>query len=125
MLTQNDPISFLATRDAVASRSFYEQVLGLQLVADEPFALVFNLNGHMLRIARSNELVPARHTVLGWHVDDIEAKVKDLQGRGVTFTRFEGLPQDGLGIWQSPSGARIAWFRDPDGNNLSLTEFPG
>jgi catechol 2,3-dioxygenase-like lactoylglutathione lyase family enzyme len=107
------------------SREFYERTLGLKLVADEPFALVFDLNGHMLRIARTNELNPAKHTVLGWHVGDVAAKVRELMARGVTFERFERLPQDTLGIWTSPSGAKIAWFKDPDGNNLSLTEFSG
>jgi catechol 2,3-dioxygenase-like lactoylglutathione lyase family enzyme len=125
MLTQNEAISFIATRDATASRAFYEGTLGLRLVSDEPFALVFDLSGHMLRIAKTNDLAPASHTVLGWHVDTIAGKVKELTARGVTFERFERLPQDALGIWTSPSGAKVAWFRDPDGNNLSLTEFPG
>ena len=125
MLTQNEAISFIATRDATVSREFYESTLGLKLVADEPFALVFDLSGHMLRIAKTNDLNPAKHTVLGWHVGDISAKVRELMARGVTFERFERLPQDTLGIWTSPSGAKIAWFKDPDGNNLSLTEFPG
>jgi catechol 2,3-dioxygenase-like lactoylglutathione lyase family enzyme len=125
VLTRNDAISFVATRDATAARTFYEGVLGLKLVSDEHFALVFDLNGHMLRIARTNELAPARHTVLGWHVDDIAGKVRDLHARGVFFQRFEGMSQDALGIWTSPSGAKVAWFKDPDGNNLSLTQFSG
>ena len=124
MLTQNEAISFIATRDAAASRAFYEGTLGLHLVSDEPFALVFDLNGHMLRIAKTNDLATAKHTVLGWHVGDIATKVSELVARGVTFERFERLPQDALGIWSSPSGAKVAWFKDPDGNNLSLTEFP-
>ena len=78
----------------------------------------------MLRIAKTKDLATAKHTVLGWRVGDVTAKVKELVGRGVTFETFEGLPQDELGIWESPSGDQVAWFKDPDGNRLSLTEFP-
>lgn len=123
MLTNNNAISFVATRDAGAARSFYEDTLGLRLVADEHFALVFDVNGRMLRIAKADELIPAAHTVLGWEVADIYSSVKELQARGVAFLRFDGMPQDALGIWTSPSGAKVAWFKDPDGNNLSLTQF--
>jgi catechol 2,3-dioxygenase-like lactoylglutathione lyase family enzyme len=124
VLTYNNAISFIATRDASTARVFYEGTLGLRLVADEHFALVFNVNGRMLRIAKTETLSPAAHTVLGWEVENIEAKVKDLTERGVMFLRFESMPQDVNGIWTSPSGAQVAWFKDPDGNNLSLTQFP-
>jgi hypothetical protein len=77
----------------------------------------------MLRIAKVETLSPAAHTVLGWEVDAIEAQVRELAARGVVFLRFDGMPQDENGIWTSPSGARVAWFKDPDGNNLSLTQF--
>jgi catechol 2,3-dioxygenase-like lactoylglutathione lyase family enzyme len=123
MLRDNEAIYFLATTDVVASRGFYEGTLGLRLVADEHFALVFDLGGRMLRIAKAQELIPARHTVLGWKVDDIAAKVNELSKRGVIFERFEGMPQDELGIWVSPTGAKVAWFKDPIGNALSLTQF--
>lgn len=123
MLTHNDSVSFVATLDAATSRVFYEETLGLKLIADEHFALVFDLNGHMLRIAKVNELVPANHTILGWHVAEIANAVQDLVARGVIFERFEGMPQDKFGIWASPSGAKVAWFKDPDGNSLSLTQF--
>jgi catechol 2,3-dioxygenase-like lactoylglutathione lyase family enzyme len=123
MLTNNDSVSFVATLDAAVSRAFYEDSLGLKLVSDEHFALVFDLNGHMLRIAKVDQLVPAKHTVLGWHVADIAATVKKLVERGVVFERFDGMAQDDVGIWLSPAGAKVAWFKDPDGNNLSLTQF--
>ena len=122
MLTKNDSVSFVATRDSAKSRNFYENTLGLALVADEHSALVFDLNGHVLRIAKVEELIPAKHTVLGWHVNDISATSKSLVERGVVFERFDGMDQDELGIWQSPSGAKVVWFKDPDGNNLSLTQ---
>ena len=125
MLTNIDPVSFLATLDAGVAKAFYEEKLGLTLIADEHFALVFNLNGHVLRIAKVGELAPAAHTVFGWHVNNIEESVKGLVARGIVFEMYEGMEQDELGIWDSPSGARVAWFKDPDGNNLSLTEVPG
>lgn len=123
MLTDNEPISFVATQDPAESRAFYEGKLGLKLVSDEHFALVFSLNGHMLRVAKVDELTPAKHTVLGWHVSDISATARSLEARGVVFERFAGMDQDELGIWISPSGAKVAWFKDPDGNNLSLTQW--
>jgi len=123
MLGHDNPIAFLATKNADVAREFYAQTLGLRFVADEQFALVFDLNGVMLRIFKVQDLQPARQTVLGWRVADIVAKVKELNERGVTFERFEGMSQDALGIWTSPTGARVAWFRDPDGNALSLTQF--
>jgi len=119
-----DVIAFVATTDADRARAFYEDVLGLRLVADELFALVFDANGTMLRIAKVPELAPARHTVLGWAVADAAATVARLAAAGVKFERYDGLPQDDLGIWATPDGARVAWFRDPDGNTLSLTQFP-
>jgi catechol 2,3-dioxygenase-like lactoylglutathione lyase family enzyme len=124
MLRYDDPISFLATKNSEAARRFYVDVLGLKLVADEQFALVFDLNGTMLRMFKVQQLQPAPHTVLGWRVADIAAKVTELKDRGVTFERFEGMSQDTLGVWTSPTGAKVAWFKDPDGNGLSLTQFP-
>jgi len=122
MLPHNESVSFVATLDASTSRKFYEERLGLKLVADELFALVFDLNGHVLRIAKVDELFPAAHTVLGWHVDKIEETVNSLVSRGVVFEVYDGMQQDEFGIWVSPSGAKVAWFKDPDGNNLSITQ---
>jgi catechol 2,3-dioxygenase-like lactoylglutathione lyase family enzyme len=115
-------IAFLATADAARARTFYTVTLGLRLVEDSPFALVFDVMGTMLRIQKVAALTPHPFTVLGWQVDDVAAAVRELAGRGVTFNRYDGLDQDGVGIWTSPAGARIAWFSDPDGNVLSLTE---
>lgn len=122
MLTKNDSISFVATRDPEQSRAFYEGTLGLTLVSEEYYALVFELNGHMLRITTVDELAPAEHTILGWHVSDIAATARALAAGGVVFERYDGMDQDELGIWVSTSGAMVAWFKDPDGNNLSLTQ---
>jgi catechol 2,3-dioxygenase-like lactoylglutathione lyase family enzyme len=116
------PIAFVATTDPARARAFYERTLGLAFVADEGFALVFDLAGTMLRVTRVDRLRPHPFTVLGWRVDDAAAAAGGLAAAGVTFERFPGLDQDDLGIWTAPSGARIAWFRDPDGNLLSVTQ---
>jgi catechol 2,3-dioxygenase-like lactoylglutathione lyase family enzyme len=116
-------ISFVATRDAARALEFYRGTLGLRLVSDDPFAMVFDINGTMLRVQKVHELVPAKHTVLGWEVTDIATETSELVKRGVRFERFEGLPQDESGVWATPSGAKVAWFKDPDGNTLSLTQF--
>ncbi len=118
-------IAFVAATDAARAREFYRDVLGLRLVAEElPFALVFDANGTMLRVTFVQELTPARYTVLGWRVSDIAATAGQLREAGVRFERYQGMKdQDEQGIWTSPSGARVAWFRDPDGNTLSVTQF--
>jgi len=117
-----DVVAFVATRDSDRAREFYEGVLGLPLVADEPFALVFDAHGTTLRVQKVQELAPARQTVLGWLVPDIAAAVRQLSARGVAFERYPGLTQDDLGVCTFPGGGRVAWFKDPDGNTLSLTE---
>jgi catechol 2,3-dioxygenase-like lactoylglutathione lyase family enzyme len=125
ILGGSDLIAFAPTTDPAKARAFYEGVLGLRLVADEkPFSLVFDLNGIMLRVTTVHELKPQPFTVLGWRVADIEGAVDRLVAAGVRFERYPGMnDSDPRGIWNSPGGARIAWFKDPDGNVLSLTEF--
>ena len=123
MLKTSKAICFVATQHPARARKFYEKTLGLPLVDDGPFALVFDANGTMLRVQKVEELIPATHTVLGWDVPDIRATIKELRKRGVRFERFEGLQQDESGIWTTPQGAMVAWFKDPDGNTLSLTQF--
>jgi len=124
-LASSHVMAFVATCDPQRARAFYEDVLGLRLVEDEPFALVFDANGTTLRIAKVPALVPAGYTVLGWVVSDIAAGVAALQHRGVMFERFPGMTQDALGICTFPNGSRVAWFKDPDGNTLSLTQPAG
>jgi catechol 2,3-dioxygenase-like lactoylglutathione lyase family enzyme len=118
-------IAFAPSTDLARSRAFYETVLGLPLVEESSFAVAFDANGTQLRVTAVDRRVAAPYTVLGWAVADIAAAVDALTGRGVTFQRYEGMDQDARGVWQSPSGARIAWFEDPDGNVLSLTERGG
>jgi catechol 2,3-dioxygenase-like lactoylglutathione lyase family enzyme len=114
--------AFVATTDAKRAAKFYRDVLGLRLVSDEPVALVFDANGTMLRIQKIEKLTPQPFTALGWWVADIRATISSLVARGVTFERYPWAEQDSLGIWLAPSGARVAWFKDPDGNILSLTQ---
>jgi hypothetical protein len=102
--------------------SSYEQILQLRFIADEPFALVFDSNGIILRITKLKEHTPVAYTVLGWKVPDIHAAMKELAERDVSFERFPGMPQNDEGIMTFPDGAHVAWFKDPDGNLLSLTQ---
>ena len=123
MLGQCNLIAFIATTDAARARSFYADVLGLRFVADEPHALVFDAHATMLRVQKVKEHIPAPHTLLGWEVADVVAKVRALKDKGVRCEKYGFLQQDDLGIWTAPGGAKIAWFKDPDGNTLSLTQF--
>ena len=115
--------AFLGVSDLDAAQEFYGDVLGLELRDERPFALVADVGGTMLRITAVPEPAAAPYTVLGWTVRDIATAVDELTTRGVRFTRYEGVDQDDRGIWTAPGGARIAWFLDPDRNNLSLHEF--
>ncbi len=118
-------IGFVTIVDVARARSFYQDTLGLRLVSEEPpFALVFEANGIMLRLVMGRELPPASGTVLGWQVPNLEPVVKELAAAGVAFERYKFLQQDDAGIWTAPTGARVAWFKDPDGNILSLSEHP-
>jgi catechol 2,3-dioxygenase-like lactoylglutathione lyase family enzyme len=118
-----DIVAFVATADPVRARAFYEESLGLRLVSENPFALVFDANGIMLRVTRVETVVIAPYTVLGWAAPDIAETTAGLAAKGVAFERYSALEQDELGIWNAPDGAKVAWFRDPDGNTLSLTQF--
>jgi catechol 2,3-dioxygenase-like lactoylglutathione lyase family enzyme len=123
MLGNHELMAFVATTRPERARQFYADVLGLRLVADEPWALVFDAHGAMLRVQKTAELTPAKHTVLGWRVTDIESTMAGLAARGVRFERYSFLPQDELGVWTTPDGTKVAWFKDPDSNTLSLTQF--
>lgn len=124
MLNNSNVVAFVATSKPESAKSFYEQTLGLRLVSDDAFAIVFDANGVMLRIQKVQEHTPPPYTVLGWDVADIHESVNELSGRGIRCERYEWLEQDESGVWLAPSGAKIAWFKDPDGNTLSLTQFP-
>jgi catechol 2,3-dioxygenase-like lactoylglutathione lyase family enzyme len=124
MLNQHPIISFVPTTNADKARAFYQEQLGLRFVSEDPFAVVLDANGTMLRLVKLPSLTPAPFTILGWEVSDIDQAVTHLGERGVAFVRYDMAGQDARGIWTSPSGARVAWFKDPDGNVLSLSQFP-
>jgi catechol 2,3-dioxygenase-like lactoylglutathione lyase family enzyme len=115
-------MAFVATVDPARAKAFYAGALGLRLVTEDRFALVFDAGGTKLRVNVVPELAPAPYTVLGWIVPDVRGAVRELTARSVVFQRFEGLAQDDDAIWAAPGGALVAWFRDPDGNTLSLTQ---
>ncbi|MDE3105049.1 MAG: VOC family protein [Acidobacteriota bacterium] len=118
-------IAFLPTLDADKARRFYAETLGLRLVAEDAFALVFDANGVMLRVVRVEQMTPAPYTVLGWQVTALREYVTDLAAKGVRFLHYPPMQQTPEGIWTSPGGAQVAWFQDPDGNTLSLTQLAG
>ena len=124
MLTVAPLMAFVATTDLARSDAFYGAVLGLAHVETTSFANVYDAAGTTLRVTLVDELADAPYTVLGWTVADIGATMADLAARDVVFERFGGVEQDDGGVWTAPGGARIAWFRDPDGNLLSLTQQP-
>ena len=123
MLKNNQLMAFVGTVDPQRAKKFYRDTLGLRMVKEQmPFALVFDCAGIMLRVTIVPKLQPAGFTVLGWHTDNIVTEVKKLTKRGVVFERYKGMNQDEHGVWQSPDGGKIAWFKDPDGNTLSLAQ---
>ncbi len=122
MLATSDVIAFAATSDLTRARTFYETTLGLRLVDENAYACVFDANGTMLRVTAVAEVAQPGYTVLGWSVTDVAHTVTELEARGVAFARYDGMDQDAQGVWTTPNGDRIAWFADPDGNVLSLTQ---
>lgn len=123
MLKSARLIAFAATANAPQAKTFYVGTLGLKLVRDEEFALVLDAGGTMLRLAKVEAFTPAPYTVLGWEVPDLFKAVSELVRNGVQFERYDDYDQDALGIVGFPDGTSVAWFKDPDGNLLSLTQF--
>ena len=124
MLDTANIVAFLPTLDFDRSCPFFADTLGLPLVAEDPYALTFNANGTTLRVTLVESLEAHPFTVLGWWVDDVPATVDQLVDRGVTFERYPTMEQDERGLWMPPgSRVQVAWFKDPDGNTLSITGF--
>ena len=123
MLGSINIVAFVPAKDRERARAFYEGVLGLRFVKDDGFATVMDANGIMVRIGTvPADFKPAQFTVLGWQVADIEKMVAALQSKGVQFERFGFFKQDELGVWTAPNGDKVAWFKDPDGNVLSVSQ---
>ena len=125
MLESSNVVALLPVTDFARARAFYEKSLGLRFVADDGFALVFESGGRFLRLTKVEAFTPQPFSVIAWQVEDLSSMVEGLRDRGVTFERYPGMEQDQLGIWSVPDGsARVAWFKDPDGNVLSMVSSP-
>jgi catechol 2,3-dioxygenase-like lactoylglutathione lyase family enzyme len=113
---------FVPTLDYEKARAFYEGKLGFKFVSLDQFALVMSVGGHMIRISKLPSFAPLQATILGWQVDDIESVAKWLRDREVTLEKYPFVQDRELGIWTAPSGDKVAWFKDPDGNILSVSQ---
>lgn len=122
MLSSNKIMAFAPTRDQARAKKFYQETLGLKLLSEDNFALAFDCNGIMLRVTSVGDFTPQPFTVCGWESGDIEGDIRELTAVGVKFERFGFIEQDELGVWNAPGGSKIAWFKDPDGNTLSLAQ---
>ncbi len=122
MLAGYRMVGFVPSRDLERARAFYERVLGFRVVESDGFAVTCTGGGARLRITKVGPFTPHAFTTLGWTVASIRKQIDALVKRGVAFKRFGGFQQDPRGIWTAPGGTRVAWFKDPDGNLLSLTE---
>jgi catechol 2,3-dioxygenase-like lactoylglutathione lyase family enzyme len=122
MLASGKLIGFVPTTDYDKARAFYENKLGLEFVSLDQFALVMSVGGHKIRIAKVPNFTPLQGTILGWEVQDIEAVAAWLRDRGVTLEKYPFVQDQELGIWTAPSGDKVAWFKDPDGNVLSISQ---
>ena len=122
MLGSYDVVAFVLTTDPARAKTFYGETLGLRFVSQDNYAVVFDAHGIMLRVTILPGHKPSDHTVLGWEVPDVPAAVADLDKAGVTCEKYSFLQQDELGIWSAPGGTKIAWFKDPDGNVLSVSQ---
>lgn len=122
MVAASKLIAFIPTQNADSALSFYRDVLGLRFLSDDSFAIVMESNGNTVRLVRLEKFTAASYTILGWQVEDIEKTVKELTAKGLAFQRYSFLEQSEDGIWTSPSGAKVAWFHDPDGNTLSFSQ---
>jgi len=125
MLGGQPLMAFIPVSDLDAAKSFYGEVLGLHVRTEDPYAVVFDAGGTMLRLVQVDALQPQPFTIAGWQVPDMGMAIDSLTSRGVEFTRFEGMDQDERAVWSTPGGDQVAWFKDPDGNTLSLTWLAG
>lgn len=117
-------VGFVTTSNPDKARAFYGGVLGFRLVSEDQYALAFDANGTMLRVTRAQSDTPSQGTILGWEVEDIDAAVRALTAQGVRFEQFDmpWMKQDELGVWTPPNGDKVAWFKDPDGHTLSVSQ---
>lgn len=124
MLAQQKLKAFIPTTQPDIAKHFYKDILGLKFISEDKYAIEFDANGTLLRVAIVPELIPQMFTILGWNVQDINSVIKALNEMGIICEKYHFMEQDDSGIWTSPSGSKVAWLKDPDGNILSLTEQP-
>lgn len=122
MLTTARMVGFVPTSDYEKARSFYEGKLGFQFLSLDQYALVMKVGGHMVRISKIPDFTPRQGTILGWEVENIESAATWLKDRGVTLEKYPFVQDRELGIWTTPTGEKVAWFKDPDGNILSVSQ---
>lgn len=122
MLASGKMVGFIPTKDYDKARAFYEGKLGFKFVSLDQFALVMNTGGHMIRIAKVPNFTPLQGTILGWQVENIESVATWLRDRGVPPEKYPFAQDQNLGIWTTPDGSKVAWFKDPDGNILSISQ---
>lgn len=122
MLSSSKIVGFVPTKDYTKARAFYEQKLGFVFVSLDQFALVVRAGAHQIRIAKMPDFTPLQGTILGWELENIQSVATWLKGRGVALEKFPFVQDPKLGIWTAPSGDKIAWFRDPDGDVLSISQ---
>ena len=122
MFEDKDLKVFVPTIKPAEAKSFYKDVLGLPLLSEDEYALEFHAKNTLVRVITVQKFTPHLFTVLGWNVADILATIKELNNKNILCERFSFLEQDEAGVWTSPNGSKVAWFKDPDGNVLSITE---
>jgi len=122
MLAQGKMVGFVPTTDYEKARAFYEGKLGFEFISLDQYALVMSVGGHKIRIAKVPNFTPLQGTILGWEVQDIQAVASWLRDRGVTVEKYPFVQDRDLGIWTTPTGDRVAWFKDPDGNILGISQ---
>jgi len=122
MLALGKMVGFVLTKDYDKAKAFYEGTLGCEFVSLDQFALVVRIGGHQIRISKAADFTPLRSTVLGWEVSDIESVVDLLTERGVVFEKYPFVQDKERGVWTAPGGDKVAWFKDPDGNILSVSQ---
>ena len=123
MLEKYDLMACVSTAEPAKARAFYEGRLGLEVLGSDDYGVMYDVNGRRLRLSYVQELQPAPYSVLCWVVPDIRAAIAALTLKEVVLERYEGLGQDAAGVWASPDGTLVAWFKDPGGNVLSLAQF--
>jgi len=124
MLVEEKLKTFIPTVKPQEAKVFYRDTLGLKFLGGDDYGMEFDSGGTLLRVATVRELKPHEFTVLGWNVKNIETEIRALNNKGVVFEKFDFLQQDELCIWTSPNNSKVAWFKDPDGNILSVSQMP-